>query len=362
MIKDTQQKLKAVRYCVARGYVPHLEVVVRYGGDIAERPSDITDVDVLGILPAGAQPTRRVVFDCKTQQKISPVARALWAAGLRQLVHADEGFVILSKAAPEGHRLAANSLGIRLLSEKLFDQYAMASSGDYLEGLTYLDESTAWDELFELASRSKGLAPLVSYLTCDAPLERNAAIGFRALLGKLRMAEGEFDVSKPAHRLLYGAMVSQAQAFLSEMTNEFRVVFDPFMGKEEFDLALRNYVWGGREGFELRQRLHVAIAASKGIEEQSTFQLPSWERLLELMRALLDAPLLAGSAALPLKDLAFKEVSPAAKPLADKRIALALTSNNRARQFALQTNRYLGSLSRLLRECSEHYTKVLGSI
>lgn len=352
MIKDSAQKQKAVRYCVAHGYVPYMECLVRFSGDTSESISDITDVDVLGLRPAGEAPTRRLVFDCKTLAKTSGVNRALWAAGLLRLVAADEAFVILVKDAPQGHRLAASKVNVHLFSEKLFDQYAQASSIDYLESITYLDNLSAWDTLWKLRTQLPRTAALVEFLTSEAAFEQNPAAGFRSLLSKLKQAEGEFNVSKPSHRMLYGIVVSQAITFLADVVRDFNTLFDPSMNLETFQKSLRNYIWGGREGYELRKRLQAALHADR-LDDGQEVQLPGWDSFVELVRSLLNAPLLAGSSALPIKDLAFRELG-IPSLLADGRIKHELTSNPRARQFSLSVNRYIGSLSRLLKDCSDH--------
>lgn len=357
MIKDSAQKQKAIRYCVAHGYVPYLEAVVRYSADTAETATDITDVDVLGLRPAAELATRRVVFDCKTQAKISAVSRALWAAGLLSLTDADEAFVILAKAAPEGHRLAAAGVGVNLFSEKMFDEFGRASSIDYLEGITYLDNLDAWDKLMGLRDASARFAPLVNFLVSEAPFEMDPAAGFRTLLSRLKHAEGEFDALKPAHLLLYGILLSQALVYLSGTTRAFGSAFEAAMPLPKFENSLKNYVWGGKEGYALRQRLHVALQAGRPTDVLP-FQLPGWERFVELQRSMLDAPFLVGSAAVAVKDLAFKHMS-TPRELADKRVHVELTKNARARQYGLQVNRYIGSLSRLLKECAEHYAGVL---
>lgn len=357
MIKDSAQKQKAVRYCVALGYVPYMECLVRFSGDTSDAVSDITDVDVFGIRPAGETNIRRVVFDCKTLAKTSGVARALWAAGLLQLISADEAFVILLKAAPAGHRLAASKIGVHLFSEKLFDDYGRASSSNYIDKITYLDNLTAWDELWTMRSKYPRMEALVEYLTSEAAFEQNPAAGFRSILSKLKQAEGEFDVTKPSHRMLYGIIVSQAVTFLAGIAREFNSAFDPAMKTDAFYKSLRNYIWGGREGYELRKRLQAALHANRPDEIQE-FQLPGWDAFVELVRSFMDAPLLAGSPALPVKDLAFRELG-TPNALADARIKSELTSNPRARQFALATNRYIGSLSRLLKDCSDNFSENL---
>jgi hypothetical protein len=360
MNKDILQKQKAVRYCVAAGYVPYMETLVRYQPDVASSVSDISDVDVLGVKPASEIRSRKVVFDCKTLSKVSAVNRALWAAGLCKLIGADEAFVILNKAAPEGHRLAANQIGVRLFSEKLFDNFAGSASPDYLDGITYLDNPDAWKVVFELGTNQAQLAPLIFFLLNDAPLERSATVGLRTLLAKLKGAEGEFDAKKPAHLSVYGLVLAQILVFLAEMAYEFHNVFDPAMEKNHFSSMLENYVWGGREGFALRQKLHSALNAGKSQEDPQVFSLPGWEKFYELMRMMLDAPSLVGTAVLPVKEIAISHLC-APLALANANIDQRLGANKRARQFAMQTNRYLGSLSRLLKDCSDHYATMLST-
>ena len=360
MIKDLSQKQKAVRFCVAAGMVPYMEVVVRYVADVTDVQSDISDVDVLGIRPAGLQAQKKVIFDCKTQNKVSAISRALWAAGLIKLIDASEGYVILNKAAPEGHRLAANSLGIRLTSEKLFDDFGKSASPAYFEGSTYLDNLVAWEYIHGIPRVNAALDELVSFLLNDAPLQNDPKSGFRNLISKLRHAEGELDAGKKPHIALWGLVICEALRFLSEICTDFHNIFDPAMEKGKFESLLRNFVWGGRESYGIRQKLHMAIRANKAEKDIANFEFPGWPVFLEMMRTFLDAPHLVSSGILPLKDISFKVLCDVSE-LADKRIKAELSVNSRARQFILLANKYLGHLSPHFKECSDYYNKLLTS-
>lgn len=355
MIKDTKQKQLAIRFCVAIGIIPYLEVVVRYVADIASVEADISDIDVLGIRPATLAPAQRLIFDCKTQAKVSAIGRALWTAGLMRLVNVREAYVILNKAAPEGHRLAANELGVRLTSEKLFDSFGKLASPSYAEGSTYLDLLEIWEAIFQTGKQNKNLEPLVQFVSQDGPLEQDAVAGFRSLLSRLRKAEGEIDPNKPVHRVLWGLVVSEAVRLLSEMSFEFNNVFDPAMEKTQFETLLRNFVWGGREQYQLRQKLHAFVRTSKGEEDATQLELPGWERFVEVMRSFMDAPHQTSAGILASKDLAFRELAPGGRPDADKRIKSELSSTPRARQALIATNRYLASLSVHLKEFGDQF-------
>jgi hypothetical protein len=65
--------------------VPFLEVVVRSGADLSDSVEILTDLDVLGIEAIGDGGLRRTIFDCKTTNKMSPINRAFWAAGVKNI-------------------------------------------------------------------------------------------------------------------------------------------------------------------------------------------------------------------------------------------------------------------------------------
>ena len=181
MIKDTQQKIKAVRYCVSLGFVPHMEVVVRFFADTSDSPCDLTDIDVLGILPGAEAPSLRVIFDCKTLNKMSPINRAFWAKGLMAVTHSSEAFVILAKPAIEAHRLAGNSFGVRLFSEPLFDKYATSASVDYLVPNSYLENVDSWARLADIRKNYPVLSELLTFLNSTALLQLSGTQGLRGL-------------------------------------------------------------------------------------------------------------------------------------------------------------------------------------
>ncbi|MDR5802610.1 hypothetical protein [Caballeronia sp. LZ001] len=360
-MKDSGQKQKAIRYCVAMGVVPYLEAVVRYDADVSDVVSDITDVDVLGIKASDANRSQRIIFDCKTLAKVSGISRALWAAGLKQFVEADDAFVILNKAAPEGHRLAAGTLGVRLFSEPLFDQFAASASKNYFAESSYLESMEAWEKVFEARKSNPRLEELVNYLTSDAPLENNPAAGFRSLLAKFKRAGGEIDPSKPVHRAIFGMMLSQALVFLSEMACALHYVFDANGNSAQYEKMLRYYIWGGKEGYELRQRLTVSLKAAKGMDDLPSFDLPNWGEFKELMRAYLDAPFSLSAACLPMKELAFREIATnAAKQ--DLELSRRLKANNRIHQFSLVLINYFAGLSMLTRECGTRFARTIPEV
>lgn len=359
MIKDTSQKIKAVRYCVANGLVPFMEVTVHYEVDTGPAPSEMTDVDVLAIRPADAAPLKRIIFDCKTL-RTSPINRALWAKGLASFISADESFVILSKPAPEAHRLAGGVIDVRLFSEEIFDIYALSVNPDYGIKNSYIEGPDAWDSLSSVGEKYPNLRNHLRQLQSSGPLIKDSALGIRALISSLKRVQGELDPEKSEHRSMYLLTCMQLLLFFSELVRIFLNVFDPAVGKEKFEQTLRHYIWGGRENYEIRQRLKDAAAARRGADA-AAFDLPGWETFLEVFRGLLDAPTLVGSSCLPLQDLAFRELSVVNKDL-DLRLRSRLLGNARVRQFINLATLYVSGAAKLPKEFREKANELVGEL
>lgn len=358
MMKDAQQKLKAVRYCVALGLVPHMEVVVRFLGDTSDSPCDLTDIDVLGIMPGAEAPSLRVIFDCKTLNKMSPINRAFWAKGLMTVTHSSEAFVILSKPAIEAHRLAGNSFGVRLFSEKLFDTFATSASPDYLVPNSYLENIDCWAKLTVIRKNFPALEDLLAFLNSTALLQLNGAQGIRTLMAHMKHAAGELDPSKDLHRAVFKLALAQFSMFVNEMVRDFHNIFDPQSDRGQFERTLRYYIWGGKENYDLRQRLNSALKAARGVTETEPFEFPGWDRFVDYFRGCLDSPLSLSATCLPVKDMAFRELlSPVAD--IDRRLAARLRANNRVRQFSLAAAAYFADASKLPREFREVFSAEL---
>ena len=220
--------------------------------------------------------------------------------------------------------------------------------------MTYLDNTAAWELVGGISRINAALDELVYFLLNDAPLQLDASSGFRSLISKLRRAEGEFDAAKHPHIAMWGLLLCESLRFLSEIATEFHNIYDPAMEKEKFETLLRNFIWGGKESYSIRQKLRT----TKLGDAATAFELPGWPRFLEMMRSFLDSPHLVSSGILPIKDLAFKILC-VESTLADSRIKRELSANSRVRQFSLSANKYLGSLSPHFKDCADHYSKIL---
>jgi len=348
MIKDADQKLRAVRYCIALGLVPYVEVIVRYTGDTAKKPTDITDIDVLGVQPASVRRSTRSLFDCKTQGNVSPINRALWAGGLKAFAGCDEAFVILKRPAPEGHRLAAATMSVKLFSDDLFQAYAKATAPDYAVEDSYLIDPAAWEALWNIVAKYPNLESCHKLVCSEAPLFDSAAASLRALMATAKRIRGELDPAKAEHRAVVLMLISQFLLTSADLVIQFQDCFDHTDSRATFEENLRYFIWEGRENYEIRARL-FAMMKDQDKANGAAFDLPAWDEFLETFRSLLDAPLAVGSAALPAKELAFRELVQT-KVQSDQRLLKRLQANNRVKQFITLGANYITSAAKLPRE------------
>ena len=76
--KDRFLKELAIRYCLAAKTLPYLEVIVPNMSNLSttEGLDILTDIDVLGLRDVQHGRLHRTIFDCKTNNRMSPINRA----------------------------------------------------------------------------------------------------------------------------------------------------------------------------------------------------------------------------------------------------------------------------------------------
>lgn len=363
MIKDKPQKKLAARFCASQGLVPFVEVVVRSHTGLEEAPVNITDIDVLGIGASRYSYRTRILFDCKSTSKLSPINRCLWASGLRSYVEADRAFVIQKRDIAHSHRIAANAMMVHAHSEESFERYASSLDASFLLDFTYLDDMDKWDIFIDVPNRFPAMTDLVSYNGTFAALERAGAKGVRQAISALLKAAPEMDPEKDSHFFIYCATVSSFMIFLGQCLSELKDVFSFSMERDEFERVVRYYIWDGKDNFGVRKKMRELLLRSKSDAELNSndFELPEWDKFLHLVRTCLDAP----DAMLPLayyaKEFAFRMISePRFDP--DLRLKNGLISNNRSRQFLFAAAAYLVSAGRLPKDFARKYEAALNGL
>lgn len=356
--KDLQQKRKAIQFCVASGLVPYYEVNVANVKNLTDKPELLTDVDVLGLsLERGR--IKRTIFDCKTT-KTSPINRAFWAAGLKQYVEADNAYVILKRSAPEAHKISAKTLGIHLFDEALFDAYATALSPDYNNVDDYLFSMERWHILHDGLRANDTLEKLGDFLRHAVPLDPDAPKLVRGVLANLRHARGELDPAKGEHMAVYVYAVFSFAIAMSTVARDIFDVFDPKQPREIFQRFLRDYIWGGREAYQLRKKLHE-VMASRNEQVLADFDLHAWDEFVELVRTLLDSPESVFLCCMPLLSCSLRFLNtPEAK--LDGTLKRQLSLNNRQRQFVFRLSNYLIAACGLPRDFDERLKATINEV
>ena len=244
--KDRHQKELAIRYCLAQGLSPCLEVVIASASDLSDTSEDLTDLDVVGLDFIADGGFRRLVFDCKTTNKMSPVNRAFWAAGILAYTGCDEAFVILKNKAVYNHRLSALSIGVDLHDEASFEDLGNAREIGFNGDFNYQSSIDRWNTVFDAYNKNIWSEPLFIAGRNAAPLSVQPWRVFRKMVAELKSARGQLDPAKDDHVAIYLDVMAAIFILWSSIGRDIRRFYDPKMSKTEFEKVLLYYIWGGR--------------------------------------------------------------------------------------------------------------------
>jgi hypothetical protein len=356
MMKDRDQKQKALRFSVANRWFPQLEVDVQPGRALQEKSALVTDLDVLSSIPDEFKGFRSVVFDCKTKAKESPVNRALWLAGVLQRINADQGFCILKKEGIElDHCLMATRLNVVLLAEDEFDLYANLTCQRYASPLGNVSDMVVWEQLFDIPLRFPKLDPALRFIRSSFWMIDDSAEACRKTLACLKSMRAELDPAKPEHIALFFEFCAIfARSLAVVVCQLFKAYLLP-ANQADLANALLVMLYGGREAYEHRNELFKLVKAKTPDLKPPDLSLPEWERFLQLVRQCLDAPFELQRSPLILREVGFS----ALRGDAARVFAKALCSESpQGARFALLIPSYLGKAVMLPPE----FTKIADAI
>lgn len=358
--KDIHQKESAIRFCVLTGSLPFLEVNVENRRELSDTSTVITDIDVLGVFVDASGTSRRIIFDCKTLGKTSPINRAFWAAGLMRYVLCDEAFVILRKKASEAHRLSAKDINVHLFSEKQFSNFSESYSLDFNSDYCYSTNIDNWITHASIYNNS-GFEKFGQFLNSEIPLESDSSRGIKRLLSALCKGQGEFNPDKEVHSAIFYHVVMVFSYLMAKAVHELKTIIDFDAKKEDFEKLLRFYIWGGREAFSQKQKMTKLFASANTSMASTDPELREWELFVELVRKLLDSPVDVFKCCFPLREISFRNtiIKDEAK---DLYLAKSIASNNRIRQFATSQAKYLIKAAQLPSEFESNLSKAFDNL
>lgn len=359
--KDLHQKEQAIRFCLVNMMTPFLEVNVQNFRELSDVNTIITDIDVLGVKIDSTGRPRRVIFDCKTLGKTSPINRAFWAAGLMRFSFCDEAFIILRKKASEAHRLSAKQISVHLFDELQFKNYAESCSIDFNLDYCHSTYIHNWLNIFQITSGNSNLENFSNFLNNEVPIEKDAVKSLRKLLAALTKIKGELDPEKPKHQALFLFTLATFAYLMAQITHDLRNIIDYDMSEPIFEKILKYYIWGGRDSFMLRSRLSELFSSQKDNNLHSEPELKNWSDFTELTRKLLNSPNDIQACILPARELAFICVV-VPNPLKEAFTASLIEKNKRIRQFTVAMAKYLVNSTKLPKDFSlnieAHFNKL----
>lgn len=337
--KDIHQKESAIRFCLVNSMVPFLEVNIQNFRELSDTTTIITDIDVLGVKIDSTGRPQRVIFDCKSLGKTSPINRAFWAGGLMKFVSCNETFIILRKRASEAHRLSAKQIGVHLFDEMQFKNYAESCSIDFNIDYCYSSSIENWSKLYESASGNLQLEQFISFLNSEVPVEKDCVKALRKFLSALSKLKGELDPDKKKHQAIFLFSLAIFCYLMSQIVHDLRNIVDFDTDEKAFEKLLKYYIWGGRDSFIVRNRISELFATTTE-NSVSEPELKKWPEFMELTRKLLDAPGSIQSCIWPIREFAFMCV--AEKVEAKEAFnSNYISQNKRIRQFSTSMARYL---------------------
>ena len=331
--KDRLQKELAIRYCLVRGMVPFLEVIIPSASSLSNSNEVLTDLDVVGIEADNDGVQRYVFFDCKSSAKMSAINRAFWAAGVKSYVNFDQAYVILKSRPLTNHRLSALVCNIDLHDETSFKNLGRRVDEGFPSDCRYQSSISRWWVVVEKYNKNGWSKDLFGLVRSEVPLSRTPWTTFRHIIAEMLRTKGNFDPGKAEHIAIFLDVLASAMVLWGSLAKDISRFFESQMDRVSFERVLRYYIWGGKEGYQTRKQL-VKLA------KMGTTDVPAWTRLVDYAGLTVSAPRCLLSCAHVYRELSIRAVA-GANPEFDAALARTISADNRIRQFMLGMSGYL---------------------
>lgn len=333
--KDRFQKELAIKFCLSRRMVPFLEVLTPSSVDLSDSQEVLTDLDVVGVELAGDGGVRWSLFDCKSGAKMSAINRAFWAAGVRDYIGYDQVYILLKNRPVNNHRLSALKFNVDLHYEESFRELGKLAAENFADDLMYQSSIDNWENVF--ASYNKYLWSKATFdlVRNGVPLSKAPWTTFRSIIAELRATRGEYDPDKPEHQAIFLDMMASTLVLWSSIIRDMRRFYEPSMGKPDFEKILRYYLWGGRENYDIRQKIK-----SLSKDQSGPAELPAWQKLVTYAGVTVSSPDSALDCAHVCRELSMRALV-GENPSFDLHLKQRIANNKRVYQFLLGMAGYL---------------------
>lgn len=314
--------------------------------DLTESQEVLTDLDVLGLEFVVDGDFRRLLFDCKTTNKMSPINRAFWASGVLKFTGADEAFVILKNRAVFNHRLSALRVNVDLHDDSSFEDFGNSRVIGFNRDDFYQSSIDRWNALYDAWSKNDWSFSLFEICHNTVLVTVQYARCFRRILSEIRGKRGEFSPTKAEHLAVFLDCIASVFIVWSGMARDIRRFYDPRMKKEDFERTLMYYVWGGKEQYGFRTELRQKVVGSGEVDD-----FPAWNSFVKYAGIVVSGPNEVFGCARFSRELALRLLD-GADASKDAKLLDDLKANKRLRPFILGMADYLIEASGLPKDFS----------
>jgi hypothetical protein len=309
MLKDREQKARALKYVVSKRWFPQIELDVSTHITVQSKPINITDVDVFGAIPAELGRYRYVLIDCKTGKNESPIGRALWLRGLMERMRAERAICILrTNNIQTDHRYSAAQLGITLLSEQDFDAFGRATSSQFTQSTGAVGDIAVWDLFFSIPERYRSLGPAIDFSRSAFWMSESDVEACTRTLYLSSNLRAELDPAKAEHLAVVADLSALLLHALARIVNTIFAGYLQPTDREQLSNALLLLLYGGRSSYMVRSRIKKMVTPAS--DAAGELSLPEWSRFVQLVRQALDAPYELLRAPLILREVGWSCLSP----------------------------------------------------
>jgi len=352
MLKDRAQKAQALKLCVSKSWLPQLEVNIEPAQRLEKTKFLLTDLDVLAIARNPIGELTKIVFDCKSGLRESPIGRTFWLKGVMEKVRANHGFILLNDRIniSRDHRASATELSVTLLRESEIGSLAQGLGARVMPTDVPIADIDTWEQFFCIDQKYAALSDFTlfarsSYWTLKDPGEQ-----CRKCVGKLRSIGTELDPVKPEHMAIFGEALALFILAIANLTNRLFLVLIRPTTEEEFTTTLLALLYGGYDNLDVAQKIRRLTAGVAPADQIDIF--PEMRSFEHLIREMLEAPFQALEAAIAARDSCLSAlVGEPCSSLFKEMVG----ANQYAAKFIVLAAGYLQKAARLPIEFKTHY-------
>lgn len=353
MLKDRGQKALALKFCVSKRWLPQLEIEIEPNTRISTSKNMLTDIDVMGVTQASLSGSDRVIFDCKSGLRESPIGRTFWLSGVMSKTRSSHGFIIMNDKLNimHDHRISAYDMKITLVQERDFENLAQCLGGTTSENNSFVGSIDVWETFFSISKKFQILDDYLRFSRSGYWMINNIGERCRKTIAKLRSIKTELDPSKPEHIAIFGDCLCLFLLTVSELTRRLYLILIKPTSKEEFTNTLLAILYDGQDNLQSAYKIK-RLTSENPLDQEAISIFPEIKDFEQLIRETLECPSDIHTTALLSREISFAALN----NFAISPLEIDLVRNYPfATKFILLASEYLTKAARLPVEFGQFY-------